>query len=340
MSEIITTTGRSISTITTEIRTITRQTQQLLLSAAIEIGCRLTEAKALVPHGEWGSYLQTEVEFSQSTANNFMRLYEEYGDRQESLFAPNSQAFENLSYTKALRLLALPAEERAEFAESHDVESMSTRELEKAIKERDEARAETEKVKQRSADLQQTVMTQADLLDTKDEAIENRDKLLKEAQAKAEAAEQKLGQVTKLEAELKKAKEARGKAEQELKAIREKPQVPEAMLEAMRREALAEAAKKAQQSTRQALEAAREQAQKAERERDEAQAKLDAATKATRISDPNLQAVQVLCSQMLTLWNTTLGHQKKAVQTDPANEKPTKAFLRKLLETMEKGLEG
>lgn len=129
--------GRSLEQVTNGIRILTAQT----VSNICQIGKLLTEAKAMVGHGGWGAYLEKEVSYSQSTANNFMRLYDEYGE-----FGPNCQTFGNLSASQALALLALPAGEREEFAESHDVESMSVRELKAQIaaeKERAE-KAETD----------------------------------------------------------------------------------------------------------------------------------------------------------------------------------------------------
>ncbi|MEG1492384.1 MAG: DUF3102 domain-containing protein [Oscillospiraceae bacterium] len=128
---------RNIDTITVEIKAL----QQKTLACAVEIGRRLLEAKSLLPHGEWGDWLSERVEFSQSTANNLMKLFKEYGSAESALFgaASNSQALENLSYTKALRLLAVPENEREDFALEHDIESLSTRELEALIRERDEA---------------------------------------------------------------------------------------------------------------------------------------------------------------------------------------------------------
>lgn len=137
---------RTVETVTLEIQTLQRQAQQMLLGYAIEIGRRLVEVKAMLPHGQWGEYIKQRVGYSQSTANNLMRIFEEYGAPQQSMFGPeaNSQALGNLSYTKALQLLAIPAEEREEFVEENHVEDMSTRELDKAIRERDEARAAAE----------------------------------------------------------------------------------------------------------------------------------------------------------------------------------------------------
>ena len=134
--------ARTLEQVTQEIRYLDTQAKRLVLGHAIEIGRRLEEAKAMVPYGEWGNYISRELEYSQSTANNFMRIYNEYGAAQQSLFGPvaESQTFGKLSYSKALQLLAVPREEREAFAEAVDAEHLSTRELEQAIRERDEAR--------------------------------------------------------------------------------------------------------------------------------------------------------------------------------------------------------
>ena len=118
--------ARSVETVTLEIRTLQHQVQQMLLSYAIEIGRRLVEVKSLLLHGQWGDYIKGQVGYSQSTANNLMRVFEEYGAPQQSMFGAgaNSQALGNLSYTKALRLLAIPADEREAFAEEHHVEEL------------------------------------------------------------------------------------------------------------------------------------------------------------------------------------------------------------------------
>lgn len=56
----------------------------------------------------------------------------------------NTQTLADLGASKALALLALPPEEREQFMEDHKVIDMSARQLEQAIKERDEARAAAE----------------------------------------------------------------------------------------------------------------------------------------------------------------------------------------------------
>ena len=131
----------------------------MMLNSVIEIGRRMCEVKAMLPHGSFGNWIKENTGYSVSTANNFMRLFNEYADDQMTLFGAvsNSQTFGNLSYSKALELLALPAEEREEFAETHDVEGMSTRELREAIKERDAAIERAKKLEQDKLGLEEKV---------------------------------------------------------------------------------------------------------------------------------------------------------------------------------------
>lgn len=134
-----------------EINSIKNQTRRIMLYNSIEIGRRLTEAKQLLPHGEWGKWLEKSVDYSQSTANNLMRIFEEYGADQLTLLEDNakSQALGNLSYTQAIALLGVPEQEREKFVEEHDIEKMSTRELQKAIKEREQALKEKEELEEK-----------------------------------------------------------------------------------------------------------------------------------------------------------------------------------------------
>lgn len=137
MKEIST---RTTHIIAAEINSIKEQTRKAFLYNSIEIGRRLAEVKQMVPHGEWGSWLEQNVDYSQSTANNLLKIFENYAKDQLSLFGDNvkSQAFVNLSYSQAIALLGVPAEEREVFVKEHDVENMSTRELQKVIKEKQE----------------------------------------------------------------------------------------------------------------------------------------------------------------------------------------------------------
>lgn len=110
-----------------EINAIKAQTRGVLISAALEIGKRLIEAKALVPFGRWGAWLAENVDYSERRAQDLMRLFEEYGKK------TIPQAIAELDYSKAVALLALPAEQRGALAEQAAAEGMSTRELQDEI---------------------------------------------------------------------------------------------------------------------------------------------------------------------------------------------------------------
>ena len=118
---------RTIEAITGEILDAKRAGGEAILT----IGRCLIEAKEMLSHGEWRSWLEEQVEFSERSAQRFMKLAREWS---------NPTALSDLGATKALALLALPPEEREQFMEDHKVIDMSARQLEQAIKERDEAR--------------------------------------------------------------------------------------------------------------------------------------------------------------------------------------------------------
>lgn len=138
--------------IAAEINNIKNQTRTMLLYNSIEIGRRLCEAKQIIPHGDWGKWLESSVEYSQSTANNLMRIFEEYGADQLALFGETgakSQALGKLSYTQAVALLGVPADERESFIDEHDLNSMSTRELQQAIKDRDKVLKQNQELEEK-----------------------------------------------------------------------------------------------------------------------------------------------------------------------------------------------
>lgn len=96
-----------------EIRMITEQTKQVVLFNSIEIGRRLTEAKAMVKRGTWGTWLKERVDYSQRTANNFMRAvhnrYAVYGCRRSLDYSQRPSA-DNRSVNDSFGIgLYLPA---------------------------------------------------------------------------------------------------------------------------------------------------------------------------------------------------------------------------------------
>ena len=149
MNEIV----RSDREIAAQINAVKRQTAQVCLTAAVEIGRLLCEAKATVPYGDWGGWLEDNVNYSQSTANNLMRLYQNYGEQEQMSFLEENslEIFGNLSPSQALALLGMPREERADYVETHDMETTSVRDIEAEIAARKAAQEQAAKANEEKA---------------------------------------------------------------------------------------------------------------------------------------------------------------------------------------------
>lgn len=220
---------RTIEAITDELLDAKRKGGEAILT----IGRCLMEAKEMLPHGEWLPWLNEQVELSERTAQKFMRLAREWS---------NPSALADLGATKVLMLLALPKEERDDFVEDNNIVDMTTRQLEQAIRERDEARKAAEEAKAEASTAEQARAKMAEdmaLLNARlagaredhERALQDVGKLEKElAELKdrpvevavetvvdQEAIEKATAEaVADLKAKLEKAKEARKKAEEKL----------------------------------------------------------------------------------------------------------------------------
>lgn len=91
----------------------------------LQLGRVLAEAKPLVPHGEWENWVKTNTSMSKRAAEQYMQAYVEFG--------LNPQIAE-LGTTKTLKLLPLTEDEREKLLSENDVSSMSTRQLDEAIR--------------------------------------------------------------------------------------------------------------------------------------------------------------------------------------------------------------
>lgn len=344
MSDIITV--RDIDTITTEIKTIEMQVAKMAIHGCIEIGRRLVEAKEVVGHGGWGKYLEEKVRYSQQWATNLMNLYREYGNQQESLFESfaNSKSFGNIDVTKHILLLSVPAEERAEFAETHDAEHSSVRELKEAIRDRDanlqaanEQAARAEKAEAEVEKLTAAVIQQADMLEAKGAELE-------QLQAQVQAAKDKeadaAGKVDKLKAQLAKAKEGEKTAKAALDHAKSHPEIPESLMEQMRSEVAADAAAKATADLQKQLDAAVANAQEAEKRRMDAEAKIEAAEKRAQLANPDMVLVSTYLQGVQEQFNKMLGALKKVTIADPETGAKLKENVKvKLLGNLEKALD-
>lgn len=92
-----------------------------------EIGKRLSKAKEQVGHGNWESWVDENLGYSKQTTRRLIQVYGEYSNR---------STLSDLTFSKALALTSIKDEdERQEFVEKHDVEDMTTRQLQAEIKE-------------------------------------------------------------------------------------------------------------------------------------------------------------------------------------------------------------
>lgn len=102
-----------------------RKLQADVQRGIIEIGRELIEAKKEVPHGQWGTWLANEFEWTDRTARNFMAVAERYGNR---------KTFSDLKPSTLQAMLSLPAGEEDAFIEKqaaagNPVENQSAREV-------------------------------------------------------------------------------------------------------------------------------------------------------------------------------------------------------------------
>ena len=322
-----------------KIRYLYQQALSITTSYIIEIGRVLTEQKDTMEHGAWGKWLEEEVGFSASTAQNYMKIYKRFGSEQISLFgSTKTEAIGTLPYTKALKLLAVPDEEMDDFLAEHDVDSMSTRELEQAIRERDEAKK---------------------ALDDAEEAMDEVNIQLEDAQKEIEAAETAAAaakaEADKLRAELEELQSrpvevaVEAPSEEMLAEIRAAEEAKfQAEREALQKRA-ADAEAKAQKQAEKVQKLKAEADKAAEQAKAELQKDLDAAAKAQadaearakdqearaaelerklKLADSDTAVFQVYFQRVQEDCNRMLGLIKKA---DQAQADKYRAALRSLL---------
>lgn len=328
MSEMIT--KRDIQTITIEIRQLTKSAQRMALEYSIEIGHRLCEAKSMLAHGEWGRWLKEEVEFSQSTANNFMRLYEEYGEDQLTLDGAvvKSQTLGNLSPSQALALLAVPSEERESFVLENDLESKSSREIQRLIRERDQAQKEAADYAEQLSDAEaENERLTSELESAKDETQAAKD----DAQAYKKAAENEALLRKELEAanqKAEKAKEAEKKAKDALKALKENPVVSEDVMDKLRADAKIAAGEEVKKLKEQ-LQAAAEQAKK---ELNSANETVESLKKKLAAAGPDMVSFRVIFEEIQQNFNKLCGIVLRVEANDTEQAKKLRSAMSAMLE--------
>ena len=254
--------------------------------AIIGLGNCLMEAKAQLQHGEWLSWLADNLNLSERSAQELMRIARN---------CSNPRALADLGKKKVLSILTLPPAERELFLDGDyvpegadkSVSDMTTRELQQVIKERDDTQEQLEYTQSKLASANKQIGKLSGQL-VKAQRSEEK------ALAKASRAE---------ESRLKMAEDMR-LANAELEELRNRPtdvaiqyQRDEAAIEEARQEVRAEmqseldkanAAQRKADEERKAAEDALESAKaSAEAELQEVNAQLDAARKAAKVAAVN-----------------------------------------------------
>lgn len=98
-----------------------------IANSMLQLGRVLSEAKPLVPHGEWEGWILENTGFSVRYAQMYMQAYHRFGS--------NEAAARIGERGKIIKLLSLPAGTEEKFLEDNDVAAMSTREVEEAVRQ-------------------------------------------------------------------------------------------------------------------------------------------------------------------------------------------------------------
>lgn len=106
-----------------------KQGQMLLVGAAqnlVQFGRVLTEAKPMVPRGQFEGWVKDNFGMSERTAQQYMAVWKRFGQK---------EGFGNIQFANLSKMLALPEGKEEDFARDHDLEDMTAREVEKAVRE-------------------------------------------------------------------------------------------------------------------------------------------------------------------------------------------------------------
>ena len=107
---------------------LARQGQMFLSSAAMNLmqyGRVLCEAKILVPRGQFEKWVKENFQMSERTAQQYMAVWKRFGGK---------TGFETVKFSSLSKMLALPEGKEEDFAKENDLEEMTAREVDRAVK--------------------------------------------------------------------------------------------------------------------------------------------------------------------------------------------------------------
>lgn len=233
----------------------------------LELGKALTEAKELVPHGDWEGYVKENAGMELRMAQNFMQAYRKWGTGNPDL--------SRLNVGQMIALLPASDEEIEKISGEKDLSGMSSREIKAAIqKARREGRAEAEE----------------------EQAEKTRDAMQCMANDKArELAKQKMAFDEELK---KKVDETRAEQKDQIEAMRAQLAESREAADALRKQA-EEAESRAQDAMRAAIEAGRDvSAQSAKLEAESRKLRQELADKDAIIEELQEQYDRVNCEYL------------------------------------------
>ena len=328
-----------------EIRMYVNTGRWITTLCGIEIGRRLVEAKELLPHGEWLPWLQRETEFSERSAQDYMRVFKDYSATQLGLFGPetNTQTFADLPISKALALLSVPESDREAFAKEVDAEHISVRELKQAIKERDEALAREKAAMQDLAGVQAEAEKMQHAIDTLSGDRDDLDRLRAEAEKKLEEAQK---QITELE---NRPVEVAVETVRDEEAIAAAAKEAKEKAEAAAKKKIADLEKKlnkAENERAEAVEKAESAGQDAEKKLKQAtaaaekiKADLEEARKQLKASDSDITAFGIRYTTMQNEFGYMITEYRKVAARDRETGDKLHEAVRQLIEYFTKELE-
>lgn len=204
---------RTLPVIISEIKIIEQHVTKTAIEGAIQIGERLQEAKDKIGHGNFGDWCKENLNYSQDTAQKFMKLAREYGDKNSML--ANTAMSRNFSISNALSLLKVPEEDREQFVEEHQIEDMTNKDLEEEIR----------KLKKEKEELKHIAECRKGIIDRAESAAndlryeaEDLKRKLQDAKTQAESDPEEM---EKLQKKLRKAEESLKKEKEKLKKEQE-----------------------------------------------------------------------------------------------------------------------
>lgn len=206
---------RSPAVIAAEIRFIKERVATEVANGAFEIGRRLCEVKDQIPYGEWGQWLRDNVDYSETTAQDAMRLYREYGSEQINLLLGTSPAdlFGGISPSKLLAMAPLSEEDRARLVTSGEINDLSVRDIKALVLENKRLNEEAAKASEEIKELGESLdASDSDLSALRDEYNQSRETVAEQTR-----------RISALDARLSEANEALMKANKKIDKLKNEP---------------------------------------------------------------------------------------------------------------------